>query len=198
MNKKKTYIGKVDNYFSGNEIHWLKWIDIAFFSALTIGIYALLTVFITNLWFSNLFSIACCVFYLFFAIKYLEYPHLFNILQPVIEPGKTSYYSPEKEIQQETLEQKLEEWIREKRFLQQGITIKDLSRALNVKQRTISFYINVHLQMNLKSWLLYLRQKEHQIKLKEASMHIVALIHMQTQYYIFNLFYRSINQQEIR
>ena len=167
LKKKKLYISKIENYFSGYEIHWLRWIDIAFFSALTIGISALFSVIFNNLWFRNVFSVTCCVFYLFFTIKYLEYPNLFNKLQPVIDPQKDTFRLNRKDIQNDTMEQKLEEWIREKRFLQQGITIRDLSRELGVKQRTVSFYINVHLQMNFKSWLLYLREKEHLTKLKE-------------------------------
>ena len=169
LDKKKSYISKVDNYFSGQEIHWMKWIDLAFYSALVIGISALFMVVFNNMWFRNIFSLACCIFYFFFVIKYLEYPQLFYKLRPVIKPPKDDLSSKETDIQDNTLEQKLEVWIKEKRFLQQGITIKDLSRELNVKHRTVSFYINVHLQMNFKSWLLYLRQKEQQKKLKESS-----------------------------
>ena len=165
------YISRIENYFSGHEFYLLKWINIAFFSALSIGISALITAVFPNLWFSNILCIVCCIFYLFFAIKYLEYPQLFNEIQPVIWSKNTTVNSVETHLHNDTLVQKLEEWIREKRFLQQGITIRDLSRELGVKQRTISFYINVHLQMNFKNWLLYLQQKEHQIELKEAITH---------------------------
>ena len=168
LKKKKAYISKIDNYFSGYEFHWLKWISVAFFSALAIGVSALFRVVLVNLWLGNLFSIACCVFYLLFAIKYLEYPRLFDKLQPVIKPEQDAPHSTEADMRPLSLEHKLEKWIKEKRFLQQDITINSLSQELGIKQRTVSFYINVHLQMNFKSWLLYLRQKEQQTILKET------------------------------
>ena len=170
LKKKKSYISRVENYFSDNEIHWLKWIDVAFFSALFIGLNALFTTVFPSLWFSNILCVVCCVFYLLFAIKYLEYPQLFNVIQPYIGLKNATFHSIGTHLQHDTLEQKLEEWIREKRFLHQGITIKDLSIELGVKQHIVLFYINVHLQMKFKNWLLYLRQKEHQFKLKEREM----------------------------
>jgi len=168
LKKKKLYINKIENYSSGYEIYLLKWIDIAFFSALSIGVSALFTAIFPNLWFSNILCVVCCAFYLFFAIKYLEYPQLFNKIQSVILSKNDNSHPIETRLQHDALELKLEEWIKEKRFLQQGITLDDLSRELGFKQRSVSFYINVHLQMNFNSWLNYLRQKEHQRKLKES------------------------------
>ena len=166
LKKKRMYISRVDNYFSGNEISWLRWMDVAFFSALIIGIGALLSVVSANMWFINAFIAVCCVFYFFFALKYFEYPQLFDILQPVIKQELSN--SSETDDKKQTLEEKLECWIKEKRFLQQGISLNDLARELDVKQSTVSFYINVHMQMNFKRWLLYLREKEQQLILKET------------------------------
>ena len=168
IKKKKSYINKVENYFSGYEIYLLKWIDIAFFSALSIGISALFTAVFPSIWFSIILCLICCAFYLFFAIKYLEYPQLFNKIQAVIWSKKNTSYPIGMHLKQDTIEQKMEEWIKEKHFLQQEITIKDLSRELGFKQRTVLFYINIHLQMNFKNWLLYLQKKENQQKLKET------------------------------
>ena len=170
LKKKKSYINKVEKYFSGYEIYLLKWIDIAFFSALSIGISALFTTVFPNIWFSNILCLICCAFYLFFAIKYLEYPQLFNKIQSAILSKNTAPLPIETYLKHDTIEYKMEEWIKEKHFLQHDISIKDLSRELGVKQRTISFYINVHLQMNFKNWLLYLQQKELQLKFKETKI----------------------------
>ena len=52
--------------------------------------------------------------------------------------------------------------------MREGISMKDLAQELDEKQSTISFYLNVHLQMNFKSWLLYLREKEQRVILKET------------------------------
>ena len=168
LKKKKSYINKAEKYFSSYDIYLLKWINIAFFSALFIGISALFVAVFPNLWFSNILCLVCCAFYLFFAIKYLEYPQFFSKIQHFIWSKNDHHHLIETHLHHYTLEQKLEEWIKEKRFLQQGITIKDLSSELGVKQRTVSFYINFHLQMNFKSWLSYLRQKENQLTLKET------------------------------
>ena len=167
LKKKKMYIGRVDNYFSGNEIYWLRWISVAFFSALIIGIGALLSVIIFNMWYNIVFIIVCGVFYFAFALKYLEYPKLFEELLPVIREQQDTPDSNDEDDREKTTEEKLESWIKEKRFMREGISMKDLAQELDVKQSTASLYINVHLQMNFKSWLLYLKEKEQQLILKE-------------------------------
>jgi|GEM_PF-2586189 len=167
LKKKKDYISRVENYFSGNDIYWLRWVDVAFFSALIIGIGALFSVIIFNMWFNTVFIIVCGIFYFAFALKYLEYPQLFEELQHVIGE-QDKYRLGETDIRKQTTEKKLEEWIREKRFMRDGLCMKDLALELGVKQSTVSFYINVHLQMNFKSWLLYLREKEQRVILKET------------------------------
>ena len=52
--------------------------------------------------------------------------------------------------------------------MREGISMKDLAQELDVKQSTVSLYINVHLLMNFKSWLLYLREKEQWVIMKET------------------------------
>ena len=167
LKKKKMYISRVENYFSGNEISWLRWVDVAFFSALIIGIGALFSVIIFDMRFNIVFILICGVFYFAFALKYLEYPKLFEALLPVIKE-QHMHDSNMEDDRKLTTEKKLEEWIKEKRFMREGISMKDLAQELDVKQSTISFYINVHLQMNFKSWLLYLKEKEQQMKLKKT------------------------------
>ena len=167
LKKKKAYIGRVENYFSGNEIFWLKWVDVAFFSALIIGIGAVFMVLFFDMWFNNVFIVVCCTFYFAFALKYVEYPQLFEELLPVIKEQDASD-GDEEDDRRQTTEEKLENWIKEKRFMREGISMKDLAQELDVKQSTVSLYINVHLLMNFKSWLLYLREKEQRVIMKET------------------------------
>ena len=72
LKKKRMFIARVDNYFSGGEMYWLKWVDVAFFSALVIGISAFFFVIFADMWFNNVFIAVSCVFYFAFALKYLE------------------------------------------------------------------------------------------------------------------------------
>ena len=167
LKKKRMFIARMDNYFSGGEMYWLKWVDVAFFSALVIGISAFFFVIFADMWFNNVFIAVCCVFYFAFALKYLEYPQLFEKLLPIFKEQDTSDGNEEDDRRQ-TMEEKLEGWIKEKRFMREGISMKDLAQELDVKQSTISFYINVHLLMNFKSWLLYLKEKEQRVILKKT------------------------------
>ena len=164
LRKKRSYIARVDNYFGGGEMYWLRWVDVAFLSALLIGISALFSAIFSDIWFNNVFIAACCVFYFAFALKYAEYPQLFDDLQHVI---KSDDDVPGHVEERSTMIEKLEVWIKEKRFVGQYISVNDLARELDVKPSTILFYINVHLQMNFRSWLLYLREKEQREALKE-------------------------------
>jgi len=161
LQKKKTYIKKVEYYFSGDESKWLKWINTAFFSALLIGIGAFFLAIFTSPWFNLVFTIICFVFYFFFTVKYLEYPQLFRRLQPVIisEQNDITDISI---VEQESLEYKLNQWINKKSFLEKNITIDHVARQLEVSCFYLYFYIHANFQMSFKSWISYLKRKEQQ------------------------------------
>ncbi len=162
LQKKKLYIQKVERYFSGTESKWLKWINIAFFSALSIGIGAFFLIIFTSQWFNLVFTIICFIFYFLFAVKYLEYPQLFQRLQPVIVSEQNNI--PDISIgEQQSLEHKLNLWICKKSFLEENITIDHVAQQLEVNRLYLSFHIQAYLQMDFKSWLNYLKQREQQL-----------------------------------
>ena len=170
LRKKREYLRKVDHYFSGMEGHWLRWVNTGFFMSLATGIGAFFLILFPEQYFSLIFTFFCTLFYVFFAGKYLEYPRRFYRLQPIISPEKeTDIYSDIPVEEKRSLEDKLEIWISQKRFLQNSLSIDMVAEQIGVNRYYLSFYIIAHLQMNFKSWINYLRQKEQQILLKEKA-----------------------------
>ena len=170
LRKKKEYFQRADHYFSGMEGYWLRWVNTGFFMSLATGIGALFLILFPGSQSSVIFTFFCTLFYVFFAGKYLEYPRRFYDLQPIISPEKEiaiqSDISWEEKL---SLEDKLEGWISGKRFLQNSLSIDMVAEQIGVNRYYLSFYIIAHLQMNFKSWLNYLRQKEQQILLREKA-----------------------------
>lgn len=73
----KSYRQRMDNYFSDDERQRLRWVPMAFYSATGIGIIALLFAFMITPLTQLLFMLAAVVYYSVFAIRFINYIHVF-------------------------------------------------------------------------------------------------------------------------
>jgi AraC-like DNA-binding protein len=81
---------RLDNYYSDDETKRLRWVVFSFFAALSVGIMALVSVVFMSVWVALLFSIVYDMFYLYFAFRFISYPHLFQTIE-----GAMSSEAPE-------------------------------------------------------------------------------------------------------
>ncbi|HNW51077.1 MAG TPA: helix-turn-helix domain-containing protein [Prolixibacteraceae bacterium] len=171
----REYQEKLDRYFSEKLALQLSWSRFSFYLALSVGIIALLSVFVTSVIASIFFVSVYAFFYLFFGIKYLNYTYLFHTIEPI------THQVPE--IKTETVRlnnndmaKAVEQWMAQKKFLDPGITLIDLAAQLNTNRTYLSNYINQQHGMNFNAWINWLRVQESQTLLVELPQLTIAEI----------------------
>lgn len=163
---------QMDNYFSDEEAGRLRWVAFSFFSALAIGIMALLSAIFMSELILSLFVVIYDVFYIFFAIRFINYAHQFQSIENAMDKPEQEHPG---EIQQEEilmdgmevelhdhdtfkiLEKRIEEWMANEGFTEPGITIETLSSLLYTNSKYLSVYINTHKQQTFREWINELR-----------------------------------------
>ncbi len=157
----RSYRQKLNDYFSEQDSKRLQWILVAFFSALTIGILALLTLMFPGYYSSLILCYSCIVFYFYYAINYLNYLYLFHFIEPI---AREDFPETEKEspLPRKDLSKAIDLWIERKGFTMQGITINDVARDLNTNRTYLSTYINTQKGISFSEWINQLRIEEAQ------------------------------------
>ena len=179
---------KMDNYFSDLQAKQLHWVAFSFFAALTIGIMALLSVVFISIVIVLLFSVTSIVFYTYFAIRFLGYPYLFQTLEAAMTdelPEETPPTETETPIVTDNtafaiLEKRINQWVADKGFTQQGITINILSKQLITNRSYLSEYINTREKKTFREWINKLRIEEAQKLMLQYPQMTISEIAIQT------------------
>jgi AraC-like DNA-binding protein len=179
----RVYSSEMSNFFSGQEAKRLRWINFSFYAALAIGVMALLPAMFSSLRLETPLAMVLFFFYTYFAVRFINYPLLFERIEEVVaepcvvepsvaercavepcvaeceskEPASLSFSSE--------FEEKVEKWIFQKRFVQNDISIKDVSEQLATNRRHLSEYINRNKQKNFSEWINDMRINEAKILL---------------------------------
>ncbi|MDR1224885.1 MAG: helix-turn-helix domain-containing protein [Tannerella sp.] len=157
---------RMDNYFSGPETGRLRWVAFSFYAALSVGVMALLTSAFMSTLVALIFTFVFDIFYTFFAIRFINYPHRFRAIERAMDDGM-----PEEARQPEdenahrtsavsTLETNLKKWLDGKRFLQPGITIDDVALQIGTNRNYLSEHINSAKGKTFRRWINELRIEE--------------------------------------
>ncbi|MDR1724111.1 MAG: AraC family transcriptional regulator [Tannerella sp.] len=165
-------ISEMENWFSENEEDRLRWIYFSFHFALGIGLVALVFAIFPYALFGLITSLACLVFYVFFAIRFVNYVFVFNILEDVIteEPDTDNNDSSPEQLDNKTvafLKRRISKWIAAKHYCVPGVTIKDLAYYLGTNTKYLSRYINDYEGKSFRNWIGALRIEEAQRMMRE-------------------------------
>lgn len=145
----KRYRRRHDNYFSGDEFRRSVWVRNSFVMALCVGMIAVGAPFAdTRIY--MVFIIAYTVFYVYFAIKTLNYATLFSLISPVVSPAEAVAGNGIRTAV-------LEEWIADRNYLARDITLEELAVTLNTNTAYLSRFINKQYGQNFRSWIGSLR-----------------------------------------
>jgi len=156
---------RMDNYFSGQESERLRWVYFSFFIALAMGIAALFSVLFMSQLGSLLFSVAIFVFYIYFGIRFINYGKIFHEVEVAVVDEHTnkittsSFFITAAESFPE-LEEKIKQWVADKKFTEKGITIDKLAAQLFTNRSYISLYINTIEHKTFRNWINDLRINE--------------------------------------
>jgi AraC-like DNA-binding protein len=135
----------------------------SFFAALAIGVGALLTTVFMSTVTALAFTLVFDVFYTFFAIRFINYPELFYAIEQALpencetEDVKNITSDPANFA---ALEQRVRQWVDEKRFTETGITINALVPHLRTNRHYLSRYINTCQGMTFREWINGLKIEE--------------------------------------
>lgn len=147
----------IDNYFADNYRLHLLGVIYSFYSALTVGIFALLSCFMFTALSVLIFTIAYTVFYLAFGIYYIQYPRTFIEIEKAIyqvnnledESVKTAKRFNWLELKRIIIE--------EKYYLKAGVNIEEMALYLKIGRTTLSNFINSEEGKNFNQWINTLR-----------------------------------------
>ena len=185
----RRYIFYIDNFYSGEETRHLNWVRVSFFAALAIGVMALLNALFMSAWGALLFSVVVIVFYIVFAIQFINYPVEFRHVETAITPDEDETPDDDEAQQPDSsikigseafalLEKRLELWAANKGFTEQGITIDRLAARLITNHKYLSTYINTYKQQTFRKWINELRIEEAKIIiLQEPEITLTEIAH---------------------
>jgi AraC-like DNA-binding protein len=168
----KDYLCRMDNYYSAEEARRLRWVYLMFWGALGIGILALLSALFMTQAGSIVFSVVYLVYYIFFAIRFIGYPNEFKEIEAAMSNEPPTVNEEGAKLPQ-GIEEKLQQWVQEKQFLEQGVTISFLAAYIGTNRDTLSSHINQVHKKPFRVWINQLRIKEsQQIMLSNPGMPI--------------------------
>lgn len=174
LREYRNYSNQLDNFFSEEEHIRFRWIRLSFFGALFIGIGALLITFSINSLHYIIFSLVFIGFYSYFGIKFIEYAYSFHKIEPILTTTETNNSlfcesSPDNNL----LENNIKQWAQQEKYLEQGITIKQLAKELNTNRTYLSHYINNIEGKTFREWINDLRiEKSKEILLNSTNLSV--------------------------
>jgi AraC-like DNA-binding protein len=150
----------MDNYYAGDEAQRMRWVLVSFFAALSIGVLAMLNaIFMTGLG-ALLFSVVMIAFYFVFGIRFLNYPVLFSYIETAIAPDESEDKPTDAPAVFAALEGRIAEWVANKEFTEEGITIERLANRIYTNRHYLSSYINSSQKQTFRNWMNELRMEE--------------------------------------
>ncbi len=156
LREEKKYDNELHDYFSEVIKLRMNWVKLAYFSALAIGIIAMISSFfpMNADW---IVTIIFSAFYFIFAQEYIKYNKVFSIVEPAIN-------TPIQETQQIHIRTSRSDWeyfkqhiFSNKQYLVQGITIEEIANSLKISRTTLSNLINREEGVNFNTWINRLR-----------------------------------------
>jgi AraC-like DNA-binding protein len=170
----RLFLLRMDNYFSDEEAGHLRWVAFSFFAALAVGVLALLSSLFMSKIIGILFAAVFNTFYLYFTIRFINYAYQFHIIERSMDDDAPDVKTPNLGVSTVTsggitgihentlalLEKQIEEWIADKGFTEQGITIDTLADRFHTNTKYVSVYINTRKNQTFRKWINELRIEE--------------------------------------
>jgi len=171
----KRYELELLDYFSDVYRIRMKWMVIAFYSALTIGLTALISCFFP-MEYDWIFNLIYAVFYFGFAQEYIKYNRIFSIIEPAIIP-ETVETTTSPKLRIKTDWNYLKQQISANHYYcEVSINIEEMAHKLNVGRTTLSNFINREEGMNFNTWINKLRIEDAKNLLIENPDYTIAII----------------------
>ncbi len=170
--KRLEYVYDEDMYYS------VRWVKGCFYSALLIGIMALFMAVFHAAQTLNIIGIFIyTIYYLIMVGYFIQYVANCGVLmksddytaspQAVPEKVKGSHLSSNED---KHIEEKLEQWVEMKKYLESGKTLDEIVHELNTTRLELNEYMNIHFNTNFRAWRNHLRIEEAKRLLSDTSI----------------------------
>ena len=182
---------RMDNYFSDSQEEQMHWIAVSFFTALAVGLMALLSAVFASLLSAIAFTLVFNAFYLWFAFRFINYGHRFHVIEHAL--GEETATSQTEDIDDNNiekdesdtivfakLERRINQWEANKHFTEKGVTITLLSKELMTNRNYLSAYINTCKGKTFREWINQLRIEEAKILMRQTPNMTLSEIAQQT------------------
>jgi len=176
LNEAQRYDSELLNYFSEVVQLRMKWVRVAFFAALAVGLIALFSSLLPKSS-DGVITIIFALFYFAFAQEYIKYNKVFNIVEPVI-----NYVAEEDQVAQIKYRIKAD-WdfyrqqiISNRFYCEAGVNIEELASRLKIGRTTLSNLINREEGVNFNTWINQLRIEDAKQLLIENPDYTIAVI----------------------
>jgi len=173
--KYKACLDSLEEYYEEDERARLHWAGVCFYSALGIGILALVSLFM-NLYFHALFSIIYTIYYIYMVGRMYNYQIDFQFAIPVITRSEdmekpkeadndvTSAHLTEKSEQFRSI---LAQWVADKKFTEKDISVEEIAESLGINHNFLQYYFRTYMQTDFRTWRSGLRISEAQSILRD-------------------------------
>lgn len=177
LKEDKNSKSRMMDFFSDDVWLKLSWVRVAFFSALTVGIIAMVSYLFPQKY-DWIFTLIYSVFYFGFALEYVKYNKIYTIVEPAMveektEPAQNNFHTKIKQ-DWEPLKNQI---IGNQYFLESGINVETMARQLGVGRTVLSTLINREEGMNFNTWINTLRinkAKEFMLNNPDESLSVIA------------------------
>jgi AraC-like DNA-binding protein len=160
------------NYFSDDERKRLQWVRRSFFTALSIGVLALLYALFPSKFTSLMFTLVVTVYYAIFGIRFINYAFTFQEIEaPLLTPQEEESGTDGSQAleEQEALMARIDALMTDRRlYTKPDLTIEDVAVQAGTSYRFISSAINACRHTNFKGWVNGYRVAEAQRLIHEG------------------------------
>lgn len=150
------YHRRMDNFFSDDERKRLHWVPTAFYSATAVGVVALLFAWQISHVTQLLFMLSAAIYYSVFAIKFMNYVHIFPTIEVPLtdastEQADSSHTATDDEC---ALMEQIERLVADKElFKKPDLSIASVAALCGKSHRVVSTAINHSKGVNFKTYI---------------------------------------------
>ena len=186
--KYRACLRQLEEYYDEDKDSRLRWVQFSFYTALSIGTMALLSLFLGR-WSYELFIVIYTAYYVYMTGRFLNYiSNEATFVIPAFPPlAKGKDLEPEKAMRtcaspsllakrEEELKISLKEWVEMKKFTQKDIGVEETAQSLNTDSYFLRYYFRTYMQCDFRTWRSELRIREaERILNEEPGMSVTCL-----------------------
>ncbi|MDR2912362.1 MAG: helix-turn-helix domain-containing protein [Alistipes sp.] len=157
---------QVEAYYDEEENHRLRWVKVCFYSALVIGVWALVSIFAGSLLYC-LFIVAYTAYYASMVYRFSNYMADAKFLIPALSAGPVPAEGEISDYEQRHLSEKeqrlkaaLERWVADKEYCKPDVDVESVVVSLGTNHNFFRHYLKTHMDSDFRAWRMKLRVGE--------------------------------------